>query len=70
MKFSIEWHKKCLKEREKSVEEIISKINALKSRLQIDISENLFLTYQIEQAELKNKDGFDQDKFLKKRAKK
>jgi len=69
MKLSIELHKEHLKNRRYTLKLRIKTIVREIKRLDLAIKEYLFLKKQIEQAELRGKDEFDPDRFLKSKKK-
>lgn len=67
MKFPMDWHRTCLKNSEQSLAQTsleIERANAKHARLLADINE---YRDQIAEAERRGVDGFDRDKFGKKR---
>jgi hypothetical protein len=67
MKMSIQWHKECLKRQKNYIRlKTIAAIDVAKS-IQRDLEEMRFYELQIQEARRLKKDGFNSEKFLKKR---
>lgn len=68
MKFAIEWHQRCLVNGKKSLEQDKERLKSLKEDIKISEKRISFYEEQINEAIKKGKDGFDSDKFMKKKA--
>ena len=66
MKMSIKWHKECLKNKIAHKEKLERRLPGIQNEIDRLNSEIDFYETQIEEAEKRNKDGFDQDLFLRK----
>ena len=66
MKHTIEWHRECLKNSLASAQRKKEVIDRMTDELSIDNARNRFLQYQIDEAIRLGKDGFDDEKFMRK----
>lgn len=67
MKKSIFWHKHCLKSQKQYLAELKRQVEVAQKNYENCLNSTLFYEKQIEEAEKEGKDGFDPDKYLKKR---
>lgn len=68
MKMPIEWHEECLVNHHASLNRIKQEFKRHEENLLRATSEYEFRKLQIEEAKRQGKDGFDSERFLKKRA--
>lgn len=67
MKLSIQWHRDCLKNSMRYVDDLISEIKRKQKYLDGIKSQNIFLATQINEAIKKGYDGFNDSIFMKTR---
>lgn len=67
MKFPLNWHRECLSNRRRSLAEQIRRHEQEASRIEQSTAEVEFYQEQINAASAKKLDGFDREKFMKKR---
>jgi hypothetical protein len=67
MKNSLRWHRECLKNRQGSLEWTIKEIAKLRVTAERLEKENAFHEKQIAQAEKEGRDGFDSERYMRKR---
>jgi septal ring factor EnvC (AmiA/AmiB activator) len=67
---SIDWHRQCLKNQKRSIQEKQDNFDRLQKELQRNWKEYDFYERQILEAELTHKDKFDRERYLINRVKK
>jgi hypothetical protein len=66
-KQSIKWHEKCLMNYSKTLLKLTEEIASLKEKARQSFNQGVFYLAQIDEAKLRNMDGFDRKKLLMKR---
>jgi hypothetical protein len=67
MKFPIEWHEQCLENMKKNYEREAEAVARMQQRLDRHGIEIEIYRQKIQEAKARGKDGFDSEKFLKRR---
>ena len=69
MKFTIEWHENCLRNQAAYLLRIKGEQDRAKRELMEALARHQFYATQIEKAKQMKKDGFDRDRFMKRKEK-
>lgn len=69
MKRPLEWHKQCLLNQKKHLNELKRELDKAQNNYDRCLNSTLFYIEQVETAENERKDSFDPDKYLKQRQK-
>lgn len=67
---TIEWHKRCIENFEKSIANKILDFNALKEEINNEVKRLTFQKHQVKEAEKKGKTSYDNERFCITRNKK